>query len=161
RGLIELDELDAVLAILHRHLVAGLQQHARNVAVLAVDLNMAVADELPRAGARRREPESMDHIVQPPFHDAQKRLAGLLRRARGCREITPDLILQNAVEAFQLLFCAEAHAVLAELAAAVVHARRRVAAFDGALGALAASALEEQLHAFPAANLANGIEMAG
>jgi hypothetical protein len=41
-----------------------------------------------------------------------------------------------------------------------VHAGRKVAPLNGALGAVAAAALQVQLDAFPAAQLTDGIEMA-
>src|SRR6516225_7858675 len=102
----------------------------------------------------------MHHVIQPPFHDRQQHFAGVFRGARGELEITAELPLEDAVEAFQLLFLAQTDAVLAGFATAVtVHPRRDVAALDGALGAVATAALEVQLDAFPAAQLANGIKM--
>src|SRR5262249_59606549 len=71
------------------------------------------------------------------------------------------LPLEQAVEALQLLLLAQPHAVLAELAAAeAVHAGRRVAPLDGALGAVATAALEVELHALPPAQLAHRIDRA-
>src|SRR5207237_8424207 len=106
---------------------------------------------------RRRPPQPVHHVIQPALHDAQQHLAGVLGRARRQLEIAAELALEDAVEAFELLLLAEALAVLARLAAAVaVHAGRGLA-LDGALGALAAGALQIQLDAFPAAQLADRV----
>src|SRR6516164_6673172 len=118
-------------------------------------------DQLARAGARRSEAEAVDNVVQPPLHDGQELLAGVFRGAGGQLEIAPELPLEDAVEAFQLLLLAEPDPILAGLTPAMtVHAGRNVPPLDGALGAIAARALQIQLHAFTPAQLANGIEMA-
>src|SRR5439155_8983917 len=108
----------------------------------------------------RRETEPMYDVVQAALQDRQQLLAGVLRRARGQLKIAAELALEDAVEALELLLFAEANAILAGLAAALaVHAGREIAALDGALGAFAAAALEEQLDAFTATQFANRIEM--
>ena len=72
-------------------------------------------------------------------------------------EVAAELPLQHAVIVLDLLLLAQVHAVVGELAAALlVHAGRAVAALDRALGRIAARALEEQLHAVAAAKSANG-----
>src|SRR5262245_24113427 len=102
----------------------------------------------------------MHDVVQSPLHDAQEHFAGVFRRARRQREVAAELRLEHAVEAFELLLLAQARAVFADLAAAIVHAWRRIAALDGALRRLAPAPLQVQLDAFTPAQLANGIEMA-
>src|SRR5438874_8992445 len=121
---------------------------------------MSVADHLAGAGARRSETEPVDRVVQPPLHDAQEDFAGVFRRARRQLEITSKLPLEHAVESLQFLLLPQAHAVFARLSAAgAVHARRLVATLNGALGALAPTSLQVQLHAFAATQLADRIKM--
>ena len=117
-------------------------------------------DQLAGTGPAGREAEAKNDVVQPPFHDAQEHLAGVLWRPRGQLEIPAELPLEDAVKAFELLLLAQAGAVLARLAAPVaVHSRRLIAPLDGTLGAVAAAALQVQLHAFTAAQFADRIEM--
>src|SRR5262245_18666707 len=99
----------------------------------------------------------MHDVVKPAFQQAQKLLAGVLRRARGKLEVAAELALQEAVETLELLLLAQALAVLRLLAAADVHARRLIAAFDGALGAFTARAFQIQLDALTSAQLANRV----
>ncbi len=155
---VEPHQLQGPRPILQPHHVAGPQQHTGNVAGVAVDLDLAVADQLAGAGPVGGPAEPMHHVVQAPLHDGQQLLAGVLRRARGQLEIAAELSFQEAVEALQLLLLAEANAVLARLAAAVaVHTGGHVAPVDGALGAFAARPLQEELHALAPAQLANGV----
>src|SRR5256885_276976 len=107
---------------------------------------MPMTDELPGRGARVAEAEAMHDVIEPALHDAQQDLAGVLRRARRQFEVAAELPLQHAVEAFQFLLLAQAHAVLARFPAPVaVHAGRAIAPVDGALGAFATGPLEEEL----------------
>ena len=130
--------------------------------VLAVDVTWPWATSCRAAAAAGREAEPVDDVVQPPLQDAQQLLAGVLRRARGQREVAAELALEHAVEALELLLLAEADAVLAAACrggsracrAAVL--RRSMAH----LGLSQRAALEVQLHALAAAQLANGIDVA-
>ena len=102
---------------------------------------------------------AMDDIVESAFEQAQQRFAGVLGRARRQGEVTAELLFEQAIKAFQLLLFAQTFAIFGQLAAAHVHARRLIAAFDGALGAFAATAFEIQLDAFTSAKLADRIDM--
>src|SRR5437016_5075920 len=102
----------------------------------------------------------MDDVIQAALHDTQEHLAGVFGRARGQLKIPAELTLEDAVEPFQFLLFAQPDAIFARLAAPIaVHAGRNVAALDGALGTLAARALEKELHTFTAAESANRINL--
>src|SRR5581483_4704001 len=159
RLMVQLDQLDPLGPVLDAHLVARLEDKAGDVALAAVDQDVAVGDQLPSRGSRRGEAEAVYDVVEAALHDAEQHLAGVLGRARSEGEVAAELLLQHAVESLQLLLLAEADAVFAELAAAVVHAGRGVAALDGALGALAATTLEVELDAFAAAELADRVDV--
>ena len=104
----------------------------------------------------------MDDVVESAFEERHQHFAGVLRRARGEREVAAELALEEAVEPLELLLLAEADAVLAQLRLAVaVHTRRDIAPLDRALWAFAARAFEEQLHAFTPAQLADRIDSSG
>src|SRR5262249_25161386 len=91
----------------------------------------------------------------------QQHLAGIFRGARRQLEVAAELAFQDAVEALELLFLAQARPVFAGLAAALtVHAGSKVAAVDGALGTVAAAALQVELDAFATAQFADGIDVA-
>ena len=120
-----------------------------------------MGDHLPRGGTRLRPAEPVDDVVQAALHDAQEHLARVFRRARGQLEVAAELALEDAVEAFELLFFTQAHPVFAQLAAAeAVHARRLIALIDGALRAVTAAPFEIELDPFAAAQSANRIDMA-
>ena len=121
-----LHQLQAARPILDRHRVAGLEQHARDVAGLAVDHDVAVATSWRAAARIGAKPRRWTTLSSRRSRMRQQLLAGVLRRARGQLEVAAELALEDAVEALELLLLAEADAVLARLAAAVaVHAGRR------------------------------------
>src|SRR4051794_8986760 len=76
-------------------------------------------------------------------------------------EIAAELPLQHAVVVLDLLLLAQVGAIVGRLAALGVHARRRVATIDRALGCVAAGRLEEELHPLAATEAANGSSDAG
>src|SRR5262249_9435200 len=127
-----------------------------------VEQHVAVAHQLAGRSAVEGEAEPVNNVVEPSLHDAQEHLAGVLRRARGQGKITAELSLQDAVETFWFLFFAQAKAGIARVSApGAVHSGGGVAAFDGALGAVAARALEEELNALAAAQFAFRVELSG
>ena len=82
--------------------------------------------------------------------------AGVAGSPGGVGKLAGELAVQQPVEALELLLFTQAGAVFRGLrTAGTVHAGSLVATLDGALGGLAARALEIQLHAFAAAQLAN------
>src|SRR5205085_7347508 len=91
-----------------------------------------------------------------------KGLAGNAGALRRLRVVGAELVLEQAVVAARLLLLAQLEQVLGLLdAAAAVLARLIAAALDGALLREAALALQEELHALPAADAALGAEIAG
>src|SRR5918996_6520417 len=128
---------------------------ARDVHAATVHLEMAVADDLPRLRARGGEAEPVDDVVEARLEHAQQLLAGDPRPLGRLLVVVAELLLEDAVIAARLLLLAELEQVLRLLdPAAPVLARRIAAPLDGALLRQAALALEEELHALAAAELA-------
>ena len=96
----------------------------------AVDGEVAVADELAGLGSRRREAHPVDDVVEAQLERAEEALAGHAGAVLGVVEVVPELALEDAVDAADLLLLAKLEAVVADLAAAdaVLAGRRR----DGA-----------------------------
>src|SRR5215472_4461999 len=95
---------------------------------------MAVADELPRLRAGRREAERVDDIVEAPLELLEQVRAGDSLSPLRPRERQAKLALEQAVHPLDLLLFAQLDAVAQELRApAPVLARRVVAPFDRAL----------------------------
>src|SRR5207244_1149198 len=142
--------------------LVGLDLVARAVHAAAVDLEMAVADELARRRPRRGEAEPVDDVVEPELERAEQvvtRDSGPLGRLLVVR---PELLLEQPVIAARLLLLAQLEQVLALLdPAAAVLARRVRAALDRALLRQTALALEEELHALPPTEPALRSEIAG
>ena len=137
--------------------VVGLDLVARDVHAPAVDLEVAVAHELPSLGTRGREAQAVDDVVQPRLEQAKEVLAADARAAGGLLVVVPELALEQAVVAARLLLLAQLEQVLRLLdAAAAVLTRRIRAALDRALLGQAALPLQEELHALAAAELAAG-----
>src|SRR5919198_1345391 len=112
-----------------------------------------------RACAREAEP--VDDVVEPGLEHPQQGLAGDAGALRRLRVVGAKLVLEQAVVAPRLLLLAQLEQVLGLLdAAAAVLARRIAAALDGALLREAAFALQEELHALPAADTALRAEVA-
>src|SRR3954465_7227758 len=131
------------------HLIAG------DVHPPAVDRPVAVADELPRLPARRREAEADEHVVEAALEERQQVLAGDAGLPGRLLVVVAELLLEHAVVASRLLLLAKLHAVLRLLLPpATVVARRVRAPLDAALVGQAALALEEQLLPLAAALLA-------
>src|SRR5690606_27810748 len=136
---------------------AGLQPVARDVHPVAVDQHVVVTHELTRLSARDGEASAVHGVVQAALEQPQHLFAGSTREARGLRVVEPELVLEQAVDATRLLCLAQAQAVLTHLEAALAVLTGRVRATgDRALFAVAALALQIELRAFAAAQLANG-----
>src|SRR5207248_10822802 len=137
--------------VIRLHLVA------RDVHAAAVDGEMSVTDELARLSARRRKTEAVHDVVEPRLEHAQEVLTGDAALLVGLLVVGAELVLEQPVVAARLLLLAQLQQVLALLdPAAAVLARRIRTALDCALLGQAALALQEQLHALPAALLALG-----
>jgi len=130
---------------------------ARDIDALAVDLEVAVPDQLASLGARRRETGAVDGVVQAALEEAEHLLARAALPARRVLVVAVELALEDAVHATNLLLLAQANRVLAELDAALTVLAGRVrAARDRAFLGVAALTLEVELPAFTAAELAGG-----
>ena len=106
-----------------------------------------------RAWARDgREAHPVDDVVEAQLERAEQVLAGHAGAVLGAVEVVPELALEDAVDAADLLLLAQLEAVVADLAAAdAVLAGGRRAALEGALLGIAAAALQEELRALPTA----------
>src|SRR5580765_5133150 len=149
-------------AVADRDHVVRLDLVAGDVHALAVDLEVAVANELAGLRARCGEAEPVDDVVETRLQHAQERLAGDPLALRRLLVVRAELLLEQAVVPARLLLLAQLEQVLALLdPAAAVLARRIAAALDRALLGQAALALEEELHPLAAALLALRRTVAG
>ena len=121
----------------------------------AVDLPVAVGDQLARLAPRGGEAEADEDVVEAGLEQPQQVLAGDAVLARGLVVVGAELFLQHLVVAAGLLLLAQLHPVLGlAQAAAAVLAGRVGAALDAALVGEAALTLEEELLALAPALLA-------
>src|SRR5262245_40172299 len=128
----------------------------RNVDLASVDPDVPVRDELPRHGPRRGEPQAVDDVVETQLQHLQEIRPRDAPSTRGLREVFAELALQHAVHPLDLLLLAKLDAVGLDLRASpAVLTGSVAAALEGALLLEAAVPLQEQLHAFPAAQPAN------
>src|SRR5713101_3918861 len=118
---------------------------------------MSVAHELPRLGARRRQPKAVDDVVEPALEQLQQRFARNAARPFGGFEVAPELVLEHAVDALHLLLLAQLQAVAGQLGLPrlPVLSRREIALLDRALLRIAAFPFEKQLHRLAAAEPAH------
>ena len=147
----------SALVAAHGDRVARAHRVRRDVHLLAVDGEVAVADELARLRARRREAQPVDDVVEPALEHLQQQLARDALLPVGRLEVAAELVLEHAVGALDLLLLAQLHAVAdhLRLARPAVLAGRDVALLDRALVRVAALALQEELHAFAPAEPAD------
>src|SRR5262249_49190812 len=119
--------------------VADLDPIARDGDAPAVDLDVAVVDELARREHRGDELGAIDHGIEPALEQPDHVRAGIALHADGLGVDAAELPLGDiAVIAAQLLLGAQLHAVVGELALAAlaVLAGPVFPAVDGALGAV-------------------------
>ena len=103
---------------------------------------VAVGDHLAGGGARGREAQAVDDVVEPQLERPQQGLAGHAGVARRLDEVVAELLLEHAVDAADLLLLAQLQAVVADLAAAdAVLAGRRRAPLERALLACSSDCL--------------------
>src|SRR5439155_13091687 len=101
--------------------------------------------------------DAVDHVVQAQLEVPEQVDACDTRLVGRLVEVVAELLLEEAVDAARLLLRAQLHAVVRRLALArlAVHAGRERPALDGALGRVAALALQVELGALPAAEAAD------
>src|SRR6478735_7099442 len=127
----------------------------RDVDLVTVDQDVAVAHDLAGHVAALGEAGAVDDVVQPGLEDAQQVLAGLALLAVGLVVVTAELLLQHAVDPGALLLLPHLQEVLAVLGPTATVLTRGVGTdLDRALRGLALGTLEEQLHLLAAAALA-------
>src|SRR4051794_39803042 len=148
---------DHVLALVRqRDHVAPADLVARDRHPAAVDLDVAMAHELAGLGSARAPAGAEGDVVQPGLEEAQQVLAGHALLAVGLGIEVGELLLEQAVDAAGLLLLAQLGQVLRTLLAArpAVITGRVGPPLDRALHGVALGALQVQLHALPAAELA-------
>ena len=120
-------ELARFRFVLDRDFVAGLHIEGRDIDVAAVDLHVAVRNELARGAARIGEAEAENDVVEPRLEQLQQRLTGNAALAQRALENAAELPLEQAVLVTKLLLFAERDGVIGLFAAGTfraVHARR-------------------------------------
>ena len=127
----------------------------RNVHLLAVDHEVAVADQLAGHVPALREPRPVHHVVQAALQDLEQVLAGHTALAGGFLVVAMELPLEDAVDPASLLLLPDLEQVLALLGPVAPVLTRRVGPdLNGALRRIALGALQEELHLLAAAELA-------
>src|SRR5829696_3569810 len=162
KGLLgQLERLARTPALANLDAVTGLQLMGGDVARHAVDGEVAVIDELPSLSARRREAHPVDDVVETQLQRSEQALAGHAGAGLRGVEVVPELALEDAVHAADLLLLAELQPVVADLAPtdAVLAGRRRTA-LERALLGIAAGALQVELRALPTAQATDGFGVA-
>src|SRR5262249_13949609 len=138
-------------------LVSGAHLEGRDVHATAIDVDVAVADNLPRLASRCGKSQAVDHVVQTALQLLQEQLAGYTGFARGFFEIITELVFQGEVHALGLLLFTELKPVAHDFGFAILAmlAGSKIAFFHRALIGKTFRALEEQLHAFATAKAAD------
>src|SRR5690606_32046045 len=149
--------LDAQLllaALAHLHGVTGADLEGRNVHLLPVDQDRAMIDQLARLGPGHREPHAINHVVEPRLEELQEYLAGRALAAVGLLVVVGELLFKDAVHATKLLLLAQLRPVDGDSRPAAPGLESR-GALELALAVQRAhGALEKQVGAFAARQLA-------
>src|SRR3954447_21057721 len=109
------------------HVVLG-DLEGGDVHLLAVDLEVAVYDELAGVATGARESGTVDHVVEPALEELQQVVTGLARTTAGLRVVAVELLLEHAVGEAGLLLLPQLEEVLALLDAAAAVLAGRVGA---------------------------------
>src|SRR6266540_4249196 len=116
--------------------------------------------DLARLRPRRGKPQGVDDVIQAPLELLEEVRSRDSLAALGAREGQPELPLEKAVDALDLLLLAKLNAVAQELRApAAMLPRRVVTPLDGAFVLEAAVPFQEQLHPFAPAQPANRLSV--
>ena len=135
-------------------LLTGCRQQA--AAPPPADPEVAVLDQLPRLGPGVREVHAEYDVIEPALQKLDEVVAGDALHPLGLFEITAELPLQDAVETPDLLLFPQLSRVLRELDPPLAVLPRRIASPDDrAFIRITPLRLQEQLGAFPSAELAD------
>src|SRR5690606_20082661 len=122
-----------------------------------MDLEVAVADQLPGGVPRLGAPGPVDDVVQAGLQNLQQDVTGLTGPAVGLLVVATELLLQHPVDPAGLLLLPQLEEVLGLLgAAAAVLTRGERPGLERTLRPLALAPLEEQLGLLPTADAAVG-----
>ena len=91
-------------------------ERGRDVDALAVDRDVAVADDLARLLARVREAETEDDVVETALEETEEVLTRDALHLLRLVIVATELLLEHAVDEFRLLLLFELQAVLGDLA---------------------------------------------
>src|SRR5215472_8484189 len=141
----------------HRNHVADFHLGGGDIALAAVDFDVAVADDLPGLGAAGAEAHAVNGAVETALESGHQQLAGDPFGLRGLLVRTAELGFQHAVNTAHLLLLAKLEAIADDLRLAVLAMLpgHEVALFNGALLAVAALTFEIKFHALAPALPAN------
>jgi len=117
-GQVTANDLQGVLAILHLDHIAGGQHAAGDIAMAAIDSDMAVGHDLAGGGAAGSPTQTVDDIVEPSLHQRQELLAGVACGAGSVGELTGKLTVEETVKTLQLLLLTQPGSVFGRLGAA-------------------------------------------
>src|SRR6266480_972842 len=151
---IQLD--DQVLIDVGQDVIPARRRLEQATELLVVHVDRLVAHQLARLGARGREAHAVHHVVEATLEELQQVLAGGAAPAGGFVVVVAELPLEHPVHAAQFLLLAQLQAVVGQARAALtLDAPRRHAELALVLQRLDA-ALQEQIRALAAGELACG-----
>ena len=98
------------------HKIAGAYAEGRDVYATAIDLDVAMGNDLTSFLAGLSEAKTEYNVVETRLEDAHKVFTGNAGHSLSALEVTTELLLQNAVDELRLLLFTELHAVFGFLA---------------------------------------------
>src|SRR5260370_19543239 len=137
-------------------------QRRRNIALAAVELDVPVADDLPRLRAAGPQAHPVDDIIETALEQSQHVIAGDAFHHGGLFVVIAELGLEDTVDAARFLLLAKLQSVshgLLHLLVLAMLPRDEVALLDSALLGVTALALQEQFHPFAPAQSANATDV--
>src|SRR5688572_14970852 len=150
----ELEGSDDLNVLLHLFLdgdfVTDVHLERRNVDLLAVYMDMAVAHELPCLIVGGCKSESHHNVIEAALELGEQVFAGDALLACGLLEVRAELVFQDAVHPFDLLLFPELQAISYDLGLALpsMLPGLEIALLNGARRLKTPFPLEEQLHTF-------------
>ncbi len=127
----------------HLHRLSHLDEIGGDIHPAAVHQDMVVKHQLAGLGPGVGKAQTVDHVVQAPFQQHQEISAGDPAHALRPLEVTPELLLQDAVHTLYFLLFPELQTVIGNFAPTLtVLSRRVVAPLNGAFVGIAAITFE-------------------